>query len=134
MSSIVTQFYLLQYKSWKLQLRKKVVTLFEILIPVSLCMLMVSIRTLVKVNEYPDPTYFPSYSMDSIPEYLVETMTPPNSNSSSAVIGVAFTPKTSITNSIMARVQGYLFDPTNGPAVLCKYIIIINCNNSCVFF
>lgn len=113
---ILTQFYLLQYKNWKLQFRKKAVTVFEILIPVLLCLLMVSIRTLVKVTEYPDAQTFPSYDVNGLPNTTVYSVSP-----FIQTLGLAYTPKTPITNQIMAGVHGYLHDSINGPSVICKY-------------
>ena len=62
----LTQFYLLQYKNWKLQYRKKLVTFIEIILPVVLCVLMVSIRTLIVVNHYPNATRYEPYALDEV--------------------------------------------------------------------
>ena len=115
--SILTQFYLLQYKNWKLQFRKKVVTTFEILIPAILCLLMVSIRRLVVVTEYPEPQTFKTYDIDGLPNVTVYSLSP-----EIQTIGLAYTPQTAITSQIMAGVYGYLHDAYNGPSIIREYL------------
>lgn len=125
--SIVTKFYLLQYKNWKLQFRKKVVTVLEILIPFLFCMLMVAVRTLVQVTEFPDPTYFPSYSVDKISAQLMDRRYP---TGVPRIMGLAYAPQTTLTNTIMNKVTAKLLDPDDGPIHIlrksqCMVIILI---------
>lgn len=108
--SIATQFYLLQYKNWKLQFRRKLVTVFEILLPALFCLLTVSLRTLVEVDEFKEPIHYPSYSVDYMPPDLIKSMNPYN-----RVIGLAYTPKTLTTETLMGKVCGKLINLDTGP-------------------
>lgn len=109
--SIINKFYLLQYKNWKLQFRKKLVTVLEITIPALFCLMMMALRTLVIVYDYPDPTYYPSYSVDKIPQALFEKMYPVGVP---PFFGLAYTPQTSLTNSIMGNTAAKLIDSQIG--------------------
>lgn len=100
---VFTQLYLLQYKNWKLQFRRKLVTVLELIIPVALCALLVVIRHLVDVTEYKSPTNFPSYRIDDLPKVLVEKFRP--IKAFSPTIGLAYTPNNSYTTEIMKRVH-----------------------------
>lgn len=113
--SIATQFYLLQYKNWKLQLRKKLVTALEFGIPVVLCIVMVLIRSIVQVTEYPDPTYFPSYPIDELPSELVSVMSP-----KIKTVGLAYTPQTNVTTEIINGIYGHLRNQYVGPSLICE--------------
>lgn len=48
------KFLLLSWKNWIIQRRHPVQTLFEVLVPVLVCALLILIRGLVVVNEYTD--------------------------------------------------------------------------------
>ena len=111
--SIFTQFYLLQYKNWKLQFRKKAITVFEILIPVLLCLLMVSIRTLVDVNDFGTTTY-DAFRVDGVPNGLRKKLTFPNTTFWGT--GIAYTPKTAVTDRIMNRVKQSIIAGSHPPA------------------
>lgn len=116
--SIATQFYLLQYKNWKLQFRRKLVTVFEILLPALFCLLTVSLRTLVEVDEFKEPILYEPYSVESMPKALIDQMNPVY-----PLIGLAYTPKTNLTETVMGKVGGRLINIETGPSwVLCKYI------------
>lgn len=115
--TILTQFYLLQYKNWKLQFRKKLVTAIEILIPIILCLLMVSIRTLVDVKEFTKPTYFPSYAIDKLPKFLVDDFK--HNVTPNATILLMYTPQTIYTTMTMNQVATKL--STSDCNVIRKY-------------
>jgi ATP-binding cassette, subfamily A (ABC1), member 3 len=51
------KFCLLMWKNWLLQIRHKVQTIVEILIPVAFSGLLVLIRSLVDPKDYPTYTY-----------------------------------------------------------------------------
>lgn len=110
--SITTQFYLLQYKNWKLQFRKKLTTIFEILIPVILCLLMVAIRTLVDVTPHYETTTFPAFKVDGVPEALKNRLTNPKLGLWGT--GIAYTPKTNITDRIINRMKDSITAGTPG--------------------
>lgn len=113
--SVLNQFYLLQYKNWRLQYRRKLVTALEIILPVAFCLLIAALRGLVKVKEFPNPTVFPSYEIDSFPPELVTSMNP-------AYIGLGYTPRTVVTSAIMNQVAGRLQNVDTGPAfILCEH-------------
>ena len=124
--SIATQFYLLQYKSWKLQFRKKLVTLFEFLIPVLLCLLMVMIRSVVVVTDYPEPTYFPSFPIDLLPSGLVNPLT--------MTAALAYTPKTPLTDIIMAGVKSSLQPQLTTPPFVLGNLSFCNLMLACFYF
>lgn len=111
--SILTQFYLLQYKNWKLQFRSKISTVLEILIPVALCLLMVSIRTLVDVNEFPNATRYDAFDVNGVPNGLREKLTLPNTTMWGT--GIAYTPKTPTTDRIMQNVKASIVAGSASP-------------------
>ena len=129
--SIVTQFYLLQYKSWKLRYRKKLVTLFEFFIPVLLCLLMVIIRSTVVVTEYPEPTYFPSFHIGLLPQNLIAYTNPVT-----FTVILAYTPKTPVTDELMRRVADSLHPSplsprfVSGKYAIFKFSFCIKCDYS----
>lgn len=51
------KFYLLLWKNWIVQLRHPIQTLFEVLVPVLVCTLLIAIRSLVKVREQGEVKY-----------------------------------------------------------------------------
>ncbi|XP_067927873.1 phospholipid-transporting ATPase ABCA3-like [Watersipora subatra] len=55
-------------------------------------------QSIVVVTEFPDPTYFPSFSIDQLPGQL-------------GFLNVAYTPKSTYTDLIMQRSQQYLRPP-----------------------
>ena len=98
-----TQFLLLQWKNWKLQFRKKFTTVFEVLIPVIFCFLLMAIKTLVIVNVESDPILYPSYPITSPPAGLAAKINP--TPFTPPAFGVVYTPKTNVTDAIMAKVS-----------------------------
>ncbi|KAF6019162.1 ABCA3 [Bugula neritina] len=102
--AILTQFYLLQYKSWKLQFRKKLVTAVEILVPILLCLVMMAIRVAVKEETVDTATHYPSYSVDEWPFELLFSLDP----SVNGNYGLGYTPKTPVTKRIMEEMSGNL--------------------------
>ena len=108
----LNKFYLLQYKNWKLQMRKKKTTVAEVLIPVSFCILMMAIRTLVEVNDNKEPTTYPEFSVNKFDSLLFEPTSLPIGK---LRLGLAYTPKTNSTGAIMARLAARL-QSADGPA------------------
>ena len=64
------KFRLLLWKNWLLQMRQVYMTLAEILFPVVLSVVLIIIRTTIKEpTTFADPTYFPSFDIDSLPYF-----------------------------------------------------------------
>ena len=121
--SIITQFYLLQYKNWKLQFRKKLVTAFEIILPALFCLLVAGLRTLVIVNDFTDPTLFPTYGINRLPDSLISKM---NSTAQPNTIGIGFTPNTATVVSLMENVRSKLVNTdTLTISIICKSLLSI---------
>jgi ATP-binding cassette, subfamily A (ABC1), member 3 len=59
------KFRLLMWKNWLLQIRHKVQTLFEILIPVAFSGLLVMIRSWVDPVEYPNDFIYTELRLDN---------------------------------------------------------------------
>lgn len=60
------KFNLLLWKNYILGLRHWVQTIFEVLIPVICCALLILIRALVTPDEYDDPTIFQELDLNSV--------------------------------------------------------------------
>lgn len=71
------KFLLLSWKNWIIQLRHPIQTLFEVLVPVLVCALLILIRGLVDVEEYPDPT---KYEPNSVTINAARVINYPNVN------------------------------------------------------
>jgi len=63
---------------------------------VLLCLVMVSLRSLIDVNTFPNATTFPPYSVDTLPYSKSPFLLLTN--------GLAYTPDTPITKNIMTGV------------------------------
>lgn len=64
------KFLLLSWKNWIIQIRHPIQTVFEVLVPVAVCALLIVIRGLVEVNEFNENfTYVPERTdiMDRAP-------------------------------------------------------------------
>ncbi|XP_060066248.1 phospholipid-transporting ATPase ABCA3-like [Ylistrum balloti] len=66
-----SQFLLLTWKNWIIQKRKKLVTAFEILLPVGFAALLVVIRSLVKIEAIDTSTTWPSFPLEENASRLV---------------------------------------------------------------
>jgi ATP-binding cassette subfamily A (ABC1) protein 3 len=60
------KFLLLSWKNWIIQLRHPIQTLFEILVPVLVCGLLILIRGLVEVTEFETDIFYPPLSASLI--------------------------------------------------------------------
>lgn len=67
------KFGLLMWKNWKLQLRHPVQTLFEILVPVFFCAILVLVRSLVESEEIQEVHYpeFSPYENNTLSRYKI---------------------------------------------------------------
>lgn len=52
------KFLLLSWKNWIIQLRHPIQTLFEVLVPVLVCALLILVRGLVEVNNFPNDSRY----------------------------------------------------------------------------
>jgi ATP-binding cassette subfamily A (ABC1) protein 3 len=63
--SSFNQFRLLLWKNWVLQKRRKVLTVFQILLPAAFALILMLIRTRVKSTFVADPTVWSSFPADA---------------------------------------------------------------------
>ncbi|KAF2368205.1 hypothetical protein FHG87_001042 [Trinorchestia longiramus] len=70
------KFLLLLWKNWLLQRRNVLQTIAELVLPVVFCVVLVVIRGLAPSDVYPEPTTFPTFSLNKLPSDL----TPPTSD------------------------------------------------------
>ncbi|XP_042876783.1 phospholipid-transporting ATPase ABCA3-like isoform X3 [Penaeus japonicus] len=75
-SSAGSKFWLLLWKNWLLQRRKKFQTVIEVVLPVVFCMLLVVIRDLAPSDNFPEPTFFKPFSIDELPVNLTPSVGP----------------------------------------------------------
>ncbi|KAK4312219.1 hypothetical protein Pmani_016341 [Petrolisthes manimaculis] len=64
------KFWLLLWKNWILQKRKKIQTILEVLVPVVFCALLVVIRDLAPYAVFSKPTHYQPFSVSSFPANL----------------------------------------------------------------
>lgn len=64
-NSCFSQFRLLLWKNWVLQKRRKVLTVFQILLPAAFAIILLLIRMRVKSNFVADPTIWESFRADT---------------------------------------------------------------------
>ncbi|XP_042225445.1 phospholipid-transporting ATPase ABCA3-like [Homarus americanus] len=74
-SSGLHKFWLLLWKNWILQRRRKIQTLVEVLLPVVFCVLLVVIRDLAPYGIFLQPTYYKPFEVSQLPANLT-----PNDN------------------------------------------------------
>lgn len=60
------KFVLLSWKNWIIQLRHPIQTIFEVLVPVLVCSLLILIRGLTEVKDFPNEFRYPSQSVSNI--------------------------------------------------------------------
>ncbi|XP_063587850.1 uncharacterized protein LOC134765237 [Penaeus indicus] len=75
-SSVGSKFWLLLWKNWLLQRRKKLQTVIEVVLPVVFCILLVIIRDLAPSDNFPEPTFFKPFSIDELPVNLTPSVGP----------------------------------------------------------
>lgn len=61
------KFMLLTWKNWIIQLRHPIQTIFEVLVPIFICALLILIRGLVDITEYNENTTYRPISTKVIP-------------------------------------------------------------------
>ncbi|XP_071520079.1 phospholipid-transporting ATPase ABCA3 [Panulirus ornatus] len=64
------KFWLLLWKNWILQRRKKIQTVIEVVLPVVFCVLLVIIRDLAPYGVFPKPTYYKPFEISELPSNL----------------------------------------------------------------
>lgn len=68
-SSGWNKFRLLMWKNWLIQWRHKVQTIVELLMPVLCTGVLVMLRALVEVRDFPDDSLYPPVAFDTL-DYL----------------------------------------------------------------
>lgn len=61
------KFLLLSWKNWIIQIRHPIQTIFEVLLPILVCALLIVIRGLVEITEYDQATTYDPVSAVNIP-------------------------------------------------------------------
>ncbi len=61
------KFLLLSWKNWIIQIRHPIQTIFEVLVPIFICALLVLIRGLVDIKEFNEPTTYEPVSATLVP-------------------------------------------------------------------
>lgn len=64
------KFLLLSWKNWIIQLRHPIQTVFEVLVPILVCSLLIVIRSLTEVTDFPNEFRYPSQSVSNISSVL----------------------------------------------------------------
>lgn len=123
MSSSGSQFTLLLWKNFKLQGRKKLVTVFEILIPILFALLLLMIRNLSK-SKYIDveTTWSPISPQFRVANKTMIFYTPSNAFTDAIIQDMIDTGKTLITNS-----KSYCLFPISKPFVIDLSVTSILC-------
>ena len=103
------QFLLLLWKNWLLQKRRKVLTAFEIGLPIVLSVILVAVRQLTSSTTYSDPRIWEPFSIETFrrgfnPPRLNSNCTGIfciNANQTEEMWRVAYAPNTSLTRNII---------------------------------
>ena len=93
------RFGLLLWKNWLLQKRKVVLTVFEVLIPVAVSLLLLLIRQTTEQTKVSEPTTWAPFNVSGLPEALDR----PNGN-----WAVAYTPNNTVVWRVMQRVSVFM--------------------------
>ncbi|XP_058116458.1 phospholipid-transporting ATPase ABCA3-like [Anopheles ziemanni] len=102
------KFILLLWKNWIIQKRHYVQTLFEILIPVIACVVLIVVRGLVDADVYDEPTTWNPLETNTIRHMLPElnpNITPP------FTLLLAYSPQSPLTDRIMQRAVEHIQEP-----------------------
>lgn len=111
------KFLLLLSKNWKLQVRRPIVTFFEILLPTLFCLILLAVRTSVSSSVVTTATQFPSYSVSGFSDSLMQTFTLPKLGL--CYMTVAYAPNTSLTQRIVGDALDRIHSSTHyGPAAI----------------
>lgn len=90
------KFLLLSWKNWIIQLRHPIQTVFEVLVPVLVCTLLILIRGLVDIKVYTEDTRYVPYSTTVLG--LVRDF--PNAN-----LQLAYSPQNAFLQSLVEKVS-----------------------------
>ncbi|XP_050098673.1 phospholipid-transporting ATPase ABCA3-like [Anopheles aquasalis] len=97
------KFVLLLWKNWIITKRHYLQTLFEILIPILACVLLILIRGLVDAEQFKEPTVFKPLELNTISHLRL------NGDISPAIIyTIGYSPQNPILESIVQRSVAYL--------------------------
>ena len=102
MASLGSQFSLLLWKNFRLQSRKKIVTVFEILVPIFLAGLLVIIRAVSKSDYVDHNTVYSRFRMDELVLAYDRDLilyTPSNNYTDD----IMFTVKTALSNFVSSK-------------------------------
>lgn len=61
------KFLLLSWKNWIIQIRHPIQTIFEVLVPIFICALLILIRGLVEIEQFDENTTYTPLSTTTIP-------------------------------------------------------------------
>jgi ATP-binding cassette, subfamily A (ABC1), member 3 len=89
------KFLLLSWKNWIIQLRHPIQTIFEVVVPVLVCSLLILIRSLTEVTDFPNEFRYPSQSVSNITRVL---------QIGGFEAQIAYSPKNPIINSLVFSV------------------------------
>lgn len=96
MPSAWDKFLLLSWKNWIIQIRHPIQTIFEVLVPVFICALLIFIRSLVEIIEYPEDFRYNPFSTTSVG--AVRTIVGVN-------LQLAYSPRNEILDALVNRVS-----------------------------
>lgn len=89
------KFLLLSWKNWIIQLRHPIQTIFEILVPVIVCSLLILIRGLVNVTEYTEDFRYKPFPLITLDEAL---------KTEYGSMTLAYSPNTTILTDLVTNV------------------------------
>ncbi|XP_063839916.1 phospholipid-transporting ATPase ABCA3-like isoform X2 [Scylla paramamosain] len=69
-TSGLRKFWLLLWKNWILQRRRKIQTVLEVVVPLVFCVLLVVIRDLAPYGVFPNATHYNAFPITSLPDTL----------------------------------------------------------------
>ena len=101
--AVARQFGLLLWKNYKLQRRKKLLTLLEIGLPAFLSIIFIFIRRRVVATDVTSPTQWGAFSLDALPQSLCPS--PPCFGQTWKLF---YSPDVAVTRSIMGNVKHQL--------------------------
>ncbi|XP_068200893.1 phospholipid-transporting ATPase ABCA3-like isoform X1 [Palaemon carinicauda] len=64
------KFWLLLWKNWLLQRRRKIQSVIEVVLPIVFCILLVVIRDLAPSENFPEPTHYKPFDINELPANL----------------------------------------------------------------
>jgi hypothetical protein len=103
------KFSLLLWKNGVLQKRQPLVTVLEVLLPLTLFLITFIVRGLVPFNAVTEPTKWDSFQVDQFPPFLI----PPKGGLRSSW-GIAYAPNNTLINRVMATAAARINATTEG--------------------